>query len=40
MRIVEVPIVFPDRIAGVSKMSPGIAAEAITQVWKLKLRVP
>lgn len=40
MQIAEVPIVFPDRVAGVSKMSPGIAAEAITQVWKLKLRIP
>ncbi len=40
MSIVEVPIVFPDRIAGESKMSPNIAAEAITQVWNLKFRVP
>jgi dolichol-phosphate mannosyltransferase len=40
MTIVEVPIVFPDRIAGESKMSPNIAAEAITQVWNLKFRVP
>lgn len=39
MRIVEVPIVFPDRIAGESKMSPSIAAEAITKVWKLKMQV-
>ncbi len=39
MTIREVPITFPDRVAGESKMSPGIAAEAITQVWKLRLRV-
>lgn len=39
MRIVEVPIIFPDRRLGTSKMSAGIAAEAITQVWKLKARV-
>lgn len=40
MRIVEIPIVFPDRIAGESKMSPDIAREAIVQVWRLKMRVP
>ncbi len=39
MTIREVPITFPDRVAGESKMSPGIAVEAITQVWKLRLRV-
>jgi dolichol-phosphate mannosyltransferase len=37
--IVEIPIVFPDRVAGVSKMSGDIAREAITQVWKLKMRL-
>ena len=39
-RIVEVPIVFPDRVAGTSKMDAGIAREAITQVLKLRLRLP
>lgn len=36
--IVEYPIVFPDRVEGVSKMSPQIAAEAITRVWKIRLK--
>ena len=35
-RIVEVPIVFPDRAAGRSKMSWGIFLEAATLVWKLR----
>lgn len=35
-RIVEVPIVFPDRSAGRSKMSLRIFLEAITLVWKLR----
>lgn len=39
LRIVEIPIVFPDRVAGVSKMRLGIAMEALTQVWALRLRV-
>ncbi len=39
MRIREVPIIFPDRVAGTSKMNGSIAREAIVQVWKLKLRV-
>lgn len=39
LSIKEVPIVFPDRVAGESKMSPQIAREAITQVWKLRMRV-
>lgn len=39
MTIREVPIVFPDRVAGTSKMTSGIAREAITQVWKLRWRV-
>jgi len=38
--IVEVPIVFPDRVAGTSKMDAGIAHEAITQVLKLRLTLP
>lgn len=39
MTIKETPIVFPDRVAGESKMSGDIAREAITQVWKLKWRL-
>lgn len=39
MSIKETPIVFPDRVAGESKMSGDIAREAITQVWKLKWRL-
>ena len=33
----EVPILFTDRIAGVSKMSSAIFVEALTLVWKLRL---
>ena len=32
----EVPIVFPDRERGESKMHGGIVAEAMTNVWKLR----
>ena len=39
LTIREVPIVFPDRVAGESKMNAGIAREAITQVWKLRFRI-
>jgi dolichol-phosphate mannosyltransferase len=39
LSIVEVPILFPDRVAGESKMSPDIAREALTQVWKLRFRL-
>ncbi|MGH2467218.1 MAG: polyprenol monophosphomannose synthase [Candidatus Limnocylindrales bacterium] len=35
--IVELPIVFPDRRVGVSKMSKGIVAEAFTNVVRLRL---
>lgn len=35
-RIVEVPIVFPDRSAGRSKMSFSILIEAAVLVWKLR----
>jgi dolichol-phosphate mannosyltransferase len=38
LRIVEVPIVFPDRTAGRSKMSLGIVQEAAIVVWKLHYR--
>lgn len=33
----EMPIVFPDRVRGVSKMSPNIMGEAMMQVIKLRL---
>lgn len=36
-RIVEVPIVFPDRAAGRSKMSRRIVLEAALRVWQLRL---
>ena len=36
-RIVELPIVFTDRVQGVSKMSKNIVYEAAFLVWKLKL---
>ena len=32
----ELPIVFPDRTRGTSKMTPAIAAEALTLVWRLR----
>lgn len=35
-RIVEVPIIFPDRRVGKSKMSRRIVAEALVNVWKLR----
>jgi dolichol-phosphate mannosyltransferase len=38
LRIVEVPIVFPDRAQGSSKMSPAIALEAAAVVLGLRLR--
>ena len=37
-RIVEVPIIFYDRAAGVSKMSKHIMYEAIWRVWLLRLK--
>jgi len=37
-RICEVPIVFVDRRAGISKMSKKIVYEAAWMVWKLKLK--
>ncbi len=37
-RVLELPIVFPDRVHGVSKMSGNIFAEAVVQVLKLRLR--
>ena len=32
----ELPIVFPDRARGASKMTPAIAAEALRLVWRLR----
>ncbi len=32
----EIPIIFPDRIAGVSKMDKGIFLEALKTVWRIK----
>ncbi len=37
-RIKEIPITFPDREVGESKMSTSIALEAVTRVWKIKLK--
>ena len=36
-RINEIPIIFTDRVSGVSKMSKNIVYEAAFLVWKLKL---
>lgn len=36
LRVVEVPIVFTDRVDGVSKMSKRIVLEAMAMVWRLK----
>jgi len=35
----EIPITFPDRVAGESKMTPDIAMEAITKVWEIRFKV-
>lgn len=35
----ELPIMFPDRTRGASKMTPAIAAEALTLVWRLRRAV-
>jgi dolichol-phosphate mannosyltransferase len=37
-RVGEVPIQFPDRTAGESKMDQGIVLEAMRNVWKLRSR--
>jgi dolichol-phosphate mannosyltransferase len=36
-RVGEVPIIFPDRRVGHSKMSRRIVAEALVTVWRLRL---
>ena len=35
MKIAEVPIIFTDRVQGMSKMSGGIVSEALFMVWRL-----
>ena len=35
-RVVECPIIFPDRVLGRSKMSSRIFLEAVAQVWRLR----
>jgi dolichol-phosphate mannosyltransferase len=37
LRIVEVPIIFADRVEGTSKMSKKIVVEALLMVWGLLL---
>jgi dolichol-phosphate mannosyltransferase len=37
-RIREIPIIFYERVAGVSKMSKKIMREAIWMVWSLRLK--
>ena len=37
-RIVEIPIVFVDRVEGTSKMSGAIVREAIWMVWRLRFK--
>jgi dolichol-phosphate mannosyltransferase len=37
-RVGEIPITFVDRVIGKSKMSKKIVREAITMVWKLRLK--
>ncbi|NMC68661.1 MAG: polyprenol monophosphomannose synthase [Myxococcales bacterium] len=39
-RIEEIPIVFPDRRVGTSKMSRRILFEGLAKVWGLRFRVP
>jgi dolichol-phosphate mannosyltransferase len=37
-RVVEVPITFRDRTLGESKMNTGIAVEAVSAVWRIRLK--
>ena len=39
LRVVELPIYFRERDAGVSKMTPSIALEALWRIWQLRLLV-
>lgn len=36
--LVEVPIVFPDREVGDSKMTPDIALEALVRLWRIRFK--
>jgi len=38
LRVKEIPIIFPDRIRGKSKMSANIGLEAAWRVWEIKWR--
>jgi dolichol-phosphate mannosyltransferase len=37
-RVKEIPIIFVDRVKGKSKMSKKIVREAVTMVWKLRIK--
>jgi len=37
-RLIEIPIIFVDRVKGKSKMSKKIVREAVTMVWKLRFK--
>jgi dolichol-phosphate mannosyltransferase len=37
-KVIEIPIIFVDRVKGKSKMSKKIVREAVTMVWKLRLK--
>lgn len=37
-RVKEIPIIFVDRVKGKSKMSKKIVREAVTMVWKLRMK--
>lgn len=37
-KVIEIPIIFVDRIFGHSKMSKSVIVEAVFMVWKLRLR--
>ncbi|MFU8803711.1 MAG: polyprenol monophosphomannose synthase [Bradymonadaceae bacterium] len=37
-KILEIPITFPDRQVGESKMTPNIALEALGRVWKIRFK--
>lgn len=37
-RVKEIPIIFVDRVKGQSKMSKKIVREAVTMVWKLRIK--
>jgi len=39
-RVVEVPILFTDRVAGASKLSRRIVLEAVVMVWRLRFARP